>query len=146
MKKPIGKKLKGSVDVNFKNKRAGWLISQSVQNKMKPHADTISMIELCEVSDSEMDKFLAEEDTVSFGLCPDQPYNYVDNLPPCLKNNPESLVSIFVINLPSAWRILRPIMLFVLMQTSYSHTVMCVDLGSIDTIPMSHCYSHESSL
>ena len=30
MKKPTGKKLKGSVDVNFKNKRVGRLISRSI--------------------------------------------------------------------------------------------------------------------
>jgi len=30
VKKPIGKKLKGSVDVNFKNKRVGRLISRSI--------------------------------------------------------------------------------------------------------------------
>jgi hypothetical protein len=47
------------------------------------------MIEVNESSDSEIDKFLAEEDPVSFGPYPDRPYNFVDNLPPCLKDNPE---------------------------------------------------------
>jgi hypothetical protein len=58
VKKPTGKKLKGSVDVNFKNKRVGRLISRCVRNKMKPCADTINMIEVSEDSDSEIDKFL----------------------------------------------------------------------------------------
>ena len=58
---------------------------------MKPHVDKINMIEVSEYSDSEIDKFLAEEDPVSFGLYPDRPYNYVDNLPPCLKDKPEFL-------------------------------------------------------
>jgi hypothetical protein len=89
VKKPIGTKLKGRVDVNFKNKRVGWLIYQSLLNKKKPHTDTISVIEVSERSDSEIDKFLAEEDPVSFGLYPDRLYNYVNNLPPCLKDNPE---------------------------------------------------------
>jgi hypothetical protein len=89
VKKPTGKKLKGSVDVNFKNKRAGRLISLSLRNKTNPRADIISMIEVSESSDSEIDKFLIEEDPVSFGLYPDRPYNYVNNLPPCLKDNPE---------------------------------------------------------
>jgi hypothetical protein len=89
VKKPIGKKLKGSVDINFKNKRVGCLISQCARNKIKPHEDTINTIEVSEDSDLEIEKFLAEEDPVSFELYPDQPYDYVSNLPPCLKDNPE---------------------------------------------------------
>jgi hypothetical protein len=91
VKKPTGKKLKGSVDVNFKNKRVGRLISQSIRNKTNPCEETISMIEMSERSDSEIDKFLVEEDHVSFGLYPDRPYDYVNNLPPCVKDNPEFL-------------------------------------------------------
>jgi hypothetical protein len=91
VKKPTGKKLKGSVDVNFKNKRDGWLISRSLRNKTNPHVDTISMIEVSKSSDSEIDKFLAEEDPMSFGLYLNRPYNYVDNFPPCFKDNPEFL-------------------------------------------------------
>jgi hypothetical protein len=47
------------------------------------------MIEVNKRSDSEIDKFLAKEDTLSFGPHPDLPYNFVDNLPPCLKDNQE---------------------------------------------------------
>ena len=47
------------------------------------------MIEVSEDSDSEIEKFLAKEDLVSFGLYLDRPYDYVNNLPPCLKDNPE---------------------------------------------------------
>jgi hypothetical protein len=32
---------------------------------------------------------LAEEDPMSYELYPDTPYDYVNNLPPCLKGNPE---------------------------------------------------------
>jgi hypothetical protein len=39
----------------------------------------------------EIEKFLAEEDPVSYGLYPDTPYDYVNNLPPCLKDNPKFL-------------------------------------------------------
>jgi hypothetical protein len=91
IKKPTGKKLRGSVDLNFKNKRAGHLISRCARNKMKPHADTINTIELSEDSDSNIQKFLAEEDPISFGLYPNRPYDYVNNLPPCLKDNPKFL-------------------------------------------------------
>jgi hypothetical protein len=72
-----------------KNKRDGRLISRSVRNKMKPCADMINMIEVSEGLDSEIDKFLVEEDSVSFGLYPDRPYDYVNNFPPCLKGNLE---------------------------------------------------------
>jgi hypothetical protein len=47
------------------------------------------MIEVNESLDSEIEKFLPEQDPVSFGLYPDRPYNFVDNLPPCLRDNPE---------------------------------------------------------
>jgi hypothetical protein len=47
------------------------------------------MIEVHESSDSEIDRFLAAEDLHSFEPHLDRPYNFVDNLPPCLKNNPE---------------------------------------------------------
>jgi hypothetical protein len=42
-----------------------------------------------EDSDSEIEKFLAEEDPMSYGFYPDRPYDYVNNLPPCLKDDPE---------------------------------------------------------
>jgi hypothetical protein len=51
--------------------------------------DTNNTIEVSEDSDSEIERFLAEEDPMSYGLCPDTPYDYVNNLPPCIKGNPE---------------------------------------------------------
>jgi hypothetical protein len=56
---------------------------------MKPRADTINTIEVSEDSNSKIDKFLAEEDPMSFGLYPDRPYDYVNNLPPCLNDKTE---------------------------------------------------------
>jgi hypothetical protein len=85
--KPTGKTSKGDVDLSFKNKRAGRLISRKLRNKSNPHASSIKMIEIHESSDSEIDRFLAEEDPLSFQPHLDQPYNFVDNLPPCLKHS-----------------------------------------------------------
>jgi hypothetical protein len=45
------------------------------------------MIEIHESSDSEIDRFMAEEDSPSFQEEPHQAYNFVDNLPPCLKHS-----------------------------------------------------------
>jgi hypothetical protein len=87
VKKPTGKKLKGRVDVNYKNKRVARWISQCAINKPKPCADTENTIEISEDTDSEIERFLAEEYPFSYGLCPDRPYDYVTNLPPCLKDN-----------------------------------------------------------
>jgi hypothetical protein len=44
------------------------------------------MIEIHESSDSKIDRFLTEEDPLSSQPLLDQPYNFVDNLPPCLKH------------------------------------------------------------
>ena len=109
--KPTGKKHKGSVDVNFKNKRVGRLISRSARNKSKPCADTKNTIEVSKDSDSEIERFLAEEDPMSYGLCPDRPYDYVSNLPACLKDNPDFFGIDSVINLHVAWMILQLLML-----------------------------------
>ena len=89
VKKLIGKRFKSNIDINFKNKRDGRLISWSLRNKTNSHANAINMIEVNEISDSKIDKFLAEEDPLSFEPHPDRPYNFVDNLPPCLKDNLE---------------------------------------------------------
>jgi hypothetical protein len=45
------------------------------------------MIEIHESLDSEIDRFIVEEDPLSFQTDLDQSYNFVDNLPPCLKHN-----------------------------------------------------------
>jgi len=68
--------------LGFHNKRVGRLISRSLCNISKPH---VSSIEIHEDSDSEIERFLAQEAL----LCckPYQPFNYVNNLPPCLKDS-----------------------------------------------------------
>jgi hypothetical protein len=85
--RPSYKLSKGDMDIGFKNKRAGRLISRSLRNKSNSHMSSIKMIEVHESSDSEIERFLAEEDPPC--LKPDlgQAYNFVDNFPPCLKHN-----------------------------------------------------------
>jgi hypothetical protein len=45
------------------------------------------MIEVHESSDSEIERFLAEEDPNYLKPDLSQAYNFIDNLPPCLKHN-----------------------------------------------------------
>jgi hypothetical protein len=53
---------KKNSDIGFNNKRVGRLISRSLRNKSKSHVSSIKAIEVHESSDSEIEKFLAEED------------------------------------------------------------------------------------
>ena len=48
---------------------------------------SIKMIDIHESSDSEIERFLAEEDPPSFEADPDQAYNFMDNFPPFLKHS-----------------------------------------------------------
>jgi hypothetical protein len=47
----------------------------------------IELINIHEDSDSDIERFMAQEDLNCSK--PDQPFDYVDNLPPCLKDNKE---------------------------------------------------------
>jgi hypothetical protein len=89
VKKSTGKNLKGNVDINYKNKKVAHWVSRCARNKPKPCPYTENTIEISEGSDSKIERFLAEEYPYSYGLCPDKPYDYVTNLPPCLKENPD---------------------------------------------------------
>jgi hypothetical protein len=73
--------------LGFKNKRVGRLISRNLRNKSNPHVNSIKMIKIHESSDSEIDRFLAEEDPLSFQTDLDQPYNFIDNLSPFMKHS-----------------------------------------------------------
>jgi hypothetical protein len=67
-----------------KNKRNARMISRMERNKSKPPAKTEPVM-ISEDSDSSIERFLAEE-----GFCGEQThYNFVDNLPPCLRDNPD---------------------------------------------------------
>jgi hypothetical protein len=57
------------------------------RNKPKPTAEHKPIV-LSEDSDSDIERFLASEYPYSQGLCSEPPYDFVSNLPPCLKNNP----------------------------------------------------------
>jgi hypothetical protein len=75
--------------LGFRNKRVGRLISRILRNRSKPHLSLIDLIEVNEVSDPEIEIFLTEEDPYCHKSDPNQPYNFVNNLPPCLKDKGE---------------------------------------------------------
>jgi hypothetical protein len=87
VKKPVSKKVKGNPTVDNKGKKNARLISRLARNKPKPNVDQKPIV-LSEDSDSDIERFLAGEYPYSHGLCSEQPYDYVSNFPPCLKNNP----------------------------------------------------------
>jgi hypothetical protein len=60
------------------------MISRMERNKSKPPAK-IEPVMISEDSDSSIEHFLAEE-----GFCGEEtPCDFVDNLPPCLRDNPD---------------------------------------------------------
>jgi hypothetical protein len=87
IKKHVRKKPKANPTANAKGKRNARLISRMARNKPKPSAESKPII-LSEDSDSDIERFLANEYPYSQGLCPEPPYNFMTNLPPCLRNDP----------------------------------------------------------
>jgi hypothetical protein len=71
--------------LGFHNKKVGRLISRSLCNRSKDHVSSIKSIKIHEDSDSEIEIFLAEEDLNCSKPDLNQPFDYVNNLPPCLK-------------------------------------------------------------
>jgi hypothetical protein len=57
------------------------------RNKPKPSANPEPIV-VSEDSDSEIERFLANEYPYSEGLCDKPPYDFVKNLPPCLRDDP----------------------------------------------------------
>lgn len=88
VRKSAKKKCKGNVDINYKSKKSAHWVSRCARNKPKPCADQTAIV-LSKDSDSEIERFLTEEYPYSYGLCSGKPYDYVTNLPPCLKDNPD---------------------------------------------------------
>jgi hypothetical protein len=80
---------KNQAMLGFHNKRVGQLISRSLHNRSKSDVSSIESIEVHEKYDSEIEKFLAEEDLNFSKSDPSQTFDYVKNLPPCLKENKE---------------------------------------------------------
>jgi len=80
--KPITTKARAKTAA--RNKKNSRMISRMERNKAKPLAETEPIVVSVD-SDSSIERFLAEE-----GFCGDEtPYDFVDNLPPCLRNNPD---------------------------------------------------------
>jgi hypothetical protein len=74
----------GRASTTARNKRNARMISRMERNKAKPPVKTEPVM-IIEDSDSSIERFLAEE-----GFCGEQThYNFVDNLPPCLRDNPD---------------------------------------------------------
>jgi hypothetical protein len=86
-KKPESKNPKANPTANTKGKRNACLISRMDRNKTKPSAERDPIV-LSEDSYSDMERFLASEYPYSQGLCPEPPYDFVTNHPPCLRNDP----------------------------------------------------------
>jgi hypothetical protein len=81
------KQPKKNQEIRFRNKRPGRVISRSLRNRSKAHVSSIDLIEIHDDSDSKIERFLAQEDLNCSE--PDQPFNYVNNLPLSLKDNKE---------------------------------------------------------
>jgi hypothetical protein len=87
IKNPMSKKLKVNLAANVKGKRNARLISRMERNKPKPPVEPNPIV-LSEDSDSEVERFLASEYPYSQGLCVEPLYDFVSNLLPCLKDDP----------------------------------------------------------
>jgi hypothetical protein len=83
-KKPHKQSKENHADLGFRNKMASRLISRSLRNRSKPHLSSIDPIKINEDRDPEIEYFLAEEDPDCHKSDPIQPYDFVNNLPPCL--------------------------------------------------------------
>jgi hypothetical protein len=85
--KPMGKKPKANLTANAKGKKNAHLISRMERNKPKPPVEPNPIV-LSEDSNSKVERFLASEYPYSQGLCAEPSYDFVSNLPPCLKYDP----------------------------------------------------------
>jgi hypothetical protein len=87
IKKPVTKNPKPNLTANVKGKKNARLISRMARNKPKPPVEP-NPIMLSEDSDLEVEHFLARKYPYSQGLCAKPSYDFVSNLPPCLKDDP----------------------------------------------------------
>jgi hypothetical protein len=85
--KPATNKPKAKAGANSKGKKNARLISRMARNKPKPPAK-LEPIVVSEDSDSEVERFLADEYPYSEGLCNKPPHDFVKNFPPCLRDDP----------------------------------------------------------
>jgi hypothetical protein len=90
VEKPCKQTKQKCTDLGFQKKKAGRLISRKLRNQNDAHLSSISPIKVDEVSYSEIESFLPFEDLDCQGyrkkvIVPTEPYDFVTNLPPCLR-------------------------------------------------------------
>jgi hypothetical protein len=85
--KPTAKNPKSKSNANSKGKKNARLISRMERNKPKPSVNP-EPIMVSEDSDLDIERFLVVEYPYSEGLCDKPPYDFVKNLPPCLRDDP----------------------------------------------------------
>jgi hypothetical protein len=85
--KPATKNPKAKTGANSKGKKNARLISRMARNKPKPPAKS-EPIMVSKDSNSEVERFLVDEYPYSEGLCDKPPHDFVKNLPPCLRDDP----------------------------------------------------------
>jgi hypothetical protein len=88
--KHVSKNPKANLTANVKGKKNAHLISRLARNKPKPPIEPNPIV-LSEDSDSEVERFLASEYPYLQGLFVEPSYDFVLNLPPCLKDDPNYL-------------------------------------------------------
>jgi hypothetical protein len=86
--KATTQKTRAKTGVNTRGKKNARLISRMARNKSKLPSK-IEPIVVSEDSNSDIERFLAEEYPYSEGLCSKPPHDFVRNLPPCLQDNPD---------------------------------------------------------
>jgi hypothetical protein len=86
--KATTQKTRAKTGVNTRGKKNARLISRMARNKSKLPAKTEPIV-VSEDSDSDIERFLSEEYPYSKGLCSTPPHDFVRNLPPCLRDNPD---------------------------------------------------------
>jgi hypothetical protein len=86
--KATTQKTRAKTGVNTRGKKNARLISRMARNKSKLPAKTEPIV-VSEDSDSDIERFLSEEYPYSKGLCSKPPHDFVRNLPPCLRDNPD---------------------------------------------------------
>jgi hypothetical protein len=87
--KPVAKNPKAKTGANSKGKKNAQLISCMARNKSRPPINP-EPIMVNEDSDLEIERFLANEYPYSEGLSDKPSYEFVKNLPPHLRNDPNS--------------------------------------------------------
>jgi hypothetical protein len=86
--KPVAKRPKTKPTANSKGKKNARLISRMARNKLRPPVNPDPII-VSEDSDWEVEHYLASEYPYSEGLCTKPSYDFVKNLPPCLRSDPD---------------------------------------------------------